>query len=186
MIEKQLILNLVSEVLQRIPVTQATHILNAVESLVTQRDLFPSREMCAERGVDYRDYSQKNLNAQDKAAVLDVLWGLISERVLMPGDEQSNYNFPLVQVTPFGHKVLSELAPSYHDPSAYMENLKRLLPALDPIVEQYVSEALLSFKRQLVFASAVMIGAAAEKSVLLLLEALLNSVTDDGRRMEIV
>jgi hypothetical protein len=55
---------------------------------------------------------------------------------------------------------------------------------LDPVIEQYVVEGLNCFRRQLFFASAVMIGAAAEEATLLLLEAIGNALTEPAKKKE--
>jgi len=185
MIDKQTLRNLVLEVLKKTPRTQVTSIINDVEALVRKHDLFPSKEDCEQSNLDFRYYAQGNLNPQDGLIILDIIWDLIEERVLTPGSDQSNVNFPLVRVTSFGQAVISQSIPSYYDPSAYVDYLKRTMPNLDPVIEQYASESLNCFKRQLIFASAVMLGAAAEKSIILLLEAIMKWVSDPKKKREL-
>ncbi len=63
--------------------------------------------------------------------------------------------------------------PLPEDSARYMALLKKLVKALDPVIEQYVSEGLSSFEKGNNFAAAVMIGAASEKEVYLLGDAMM-------------
>lgn len=58
--------------------------------------------------------------------------------------------------------------------------LKDNIPEMDEVVVQYLDEALQTFERNLDFASAVMLGAAAEKLFYLIAEALKKSVLDQS------
>lgn len=178
MIEKKILRSLVLEVFKKSPHTQAISVINDVERLVNERDLFSSKDECERFKVDYRNYEQRQLNSSDKFGILEVIWDLITERIITPGMDHSNPDFPFVSLTSFGHDVINQSAPHYYDPDGYIRFLKAMTPSLDPVIEQYVLEGLHCFRRQLFFASAVMLGAAAEKSVLLLLEAIAKSVKD--------
>lgn len=184
MIEKQILRKLVLEVCEKTPRTEATSIINDVERLVATYDLFPSSEDCQKLDVDHKYYQQKNLHPNDQLHILDIIWDLIVERVITPGRDQSNVGFPFVRLTPFGLDVMSQSVPHYHDPDAYIAFLKSTVPSVDPTIVQYVSEGINCFKRQLFFASAVMLGAAAEKGVLLLLEAIAQSMSDPVKKKE--
>lgn len=185
MIEKRILRNLVLEVLKKTPKTQATSIINDVERLVRGKDLFPSKEECQRLNVDYHYYEQEELNPIDKFNVVEVVWDLIIERIISPGQDQSNVNFPFVSLTSFGKAVISESTPHYYDPDAYIGLLGEMVPNLDPVIEQYIFEGLNCFRSRLFFASTVMLGAAAEKAILLLLEAIAKSVGDQQKKKEV-
>jgi hypothetical protein len=185
MIDKKILRSLVLEVFKKTPRTQVVSITNAVETLVRERDLFPSREECERLKVDYRDYQQSHLNPTDQFTIIEIIWDLIAERVLTPGIDPGNINLPFISLTAFGRRVLSESAPHYYDPDGYLAFLKSIASSLDPVIEQYVLESVNCFRRQLFFASAVMLGAGAEKAVLILLKAISNSVVDSGEKREI-
>ncbi len=119
MIEKSTLRELVVETLQKTPRTQVTSIQNAVEKLVTERNLFPTKEECEAKGVNYNDYATNSLSKADNAIIIEITWDLIMERVLTPGDEQSNYNFPLVSLTKFGEAYTKEASPHYYDANRY-------------------------------------------------------------------
>jgi hypothetical protein len=59
-----------------------------------------------------------------------------------------------------------------------MKFLHDQIPRIDPVIEQYVIEALTAFEREAYFASAVMLGAASEKELYLLAEAVLLALKD--------
>ena len=182
MIDKQILRALVLEFLGQTPKTQLVEAVNAVEGLVIERDLFPSREECERLQIDYHYYEAKQLNSVDRFAISEIVWDLIIERIVTPGFDASNPNYPFFRLTEFGKDYIAQASPHYYDPQGYMEYLKAIVPNLDTTTEQYVFESLNCYRRQLFFASAVMIGAAAEKAVLLLLKAIQDSMSDQSKK----
>jgi hypothetical protein len=59
------------------------------------------------------------------------------------------------------------------------------LPVIDPVIEQYVIEALTAFEREAFFATAVMLGAASEKELYLLAKAVLLALKDAKRQSKL-
>jgi hypothetical protein len=86
-------------------------------------------------------------------------------------------------LTPRGLAWAASLEPLPEDVEGYMAVLRRLVPSLDSVIDQYVREGLSSFERQSYFSAAVMIGAAAEKAVYLLAESMVDAFSD-ARRQE--
>jgi len=183
MIEKRIMRDLILKVFERTPQTQIVSVINDVEMLVKENNLFPSEETCQEFGTDYSYYRQGRLNPIDKAQIIEIAWDLIVERVITPN--QGDRGWPFLRLTSFGHDIISHSMPHYNDPQAYIDFLKSMAPNLDHVVEQYILEGLNCFRRQLFFAAAVMLGAAAEKSVLLLLESIAESLTDPVKRQAV-
>ncbi len=103
---------------------------------------------------------------------------LIIERVVTPGED----GLPFFRLTKFGQDYISQSAPHYYDPQGYMESLRNIVQNLDPIIEQYIFEGLNCYRRQLFFASAVMFGAAAEKAILLLVQAITDSMSNPSSK----
>ena len=183
MIEKQILRALVLEILSETPKTQIAHVINEVEKLVAERDLFPSLEYCQSLGIDYHYYEDKQLNPIDKTTISEIIWDLILEHVVTPGENMPDRGFPFFRLTEFGQDYISQSAPHYYDPEGYMEFLRNTVQNLDPVIEQYVFESLHCYRQQLFFASAVMLGAAAEKAILLLLQAITDSMSNpEGKR----
>ena len=72
--------------------------------------------------------------------------------------------------------------PMPEDTTGYLGALDALVPNVDSVIRQYVEEALHTYNDGRFFASAVMIGAASEKAVYLLMEALRRSVSDPAEQ----
>ncbi len=149
MIDKKILRSLVLDVFKKTPNTQVISIINDVEMLVRERDLFPSEDECMRFKVDYHDYRQKHLNPADQFTISEVIWDLIAERIITPGIDRSNVNFPFVSLTSYGKNVISRSAPHYYDPEGYIAFMKGIAPDLDPVIAQYALESVNCFKRQL-------------------------------------
>jgi len=182
MIEKHLLRALVLEVVNREQQTQVNHVVDGVERLVTDRNLFPSSEDCQRIGIDYHYYQDKQLNPIDKLTIGEIIWDLILEHVLTPIGGSPDIGYPQLRLTKFGHDYISQSAPHYYDPQGYMDFLRNIVQNLDPVIEQYIFESLNCYRQQLLFASSVMIGAAAEKAILLLLQAITDSMSDPNKK----
>jgi len=112
---------------------------------------------------------------QEQVQIKRVLWDLAVQRVISWGTEtNSDATWPFFHVTPLGRKFLDENPPHYFDPDGYVGFLKSLVSSVDPIVLQYVHEAVNAYRSTLYFAAAVMLGAAAERTILQLLETIRN------------
>jgi hypothetical protein len=170
------------EVLSRAPQTQIVDATNNMEKLIKERDLFPSSEDCQRLGTDYHYYQDKQINPIDILTISEIIWDLILEHIVTPGINVSNPNLPFFRLTKFGQDYITQSAPHYCDPQGYMEFLRNIVQNLDPVMEQYIFESLNCYRQQLFFASAVMLGAAAEKAILLLLQAITNSMSNPSSK----
>jgi len=73
------------------------------------------------------------------------------------------------------------MPPHFLDPDGYVSFLEALVPGVDAVVLQYTQESAKAFRAQLWFASAVMLGAASERTMLLLLEAVRDRSQDSEK-----
>lgn len=80
--------------------------------------------------------------------------------------------WPFFHVTPFGRDYLEQTTPHFLDPDGYVRFIDALVPNIDSVVLQYTQESARAFRAQLWFASAVMLGAASERMMLLLIESI--------------
>jgi hypothetical protein len=85
-------------------------------------------------------------------------------------------------LTPRGLTWVESVEPLPEDVAGYMQVLCRLVPRLDPVIDQYIREGLGSFERRMFFAGAVMIGAAAEKAVYLLADDMVKAFKNGSRK----
>ena len=72
--------------------------------------------------------------------------------------------------------------PQPYDPDNFLQEFERENPGADPVIVDYLAEALQAFNHGCQKSAAVMIGAASEKALLLLLEAFEAAITDEGKR----
>jgi hypothetical protein len=66
--------------------------------------------------------------------------------------------------------------PLPEDIAGYMKFLHDRIPNLDAVIEQYITDGLIAFERGAYFAAAVMLGAASEKALYLLAEAMVDAL----------
>lgn len=93
-------------------------------------------------------------------------------------DGQNTPTMTRFYMTQSGVEWFKNREPLPEDSATFMEYLGKLVPNLDPIVAGYVQETLTTYNRQAFFAAAVMLGAAAEKAVYRLAEALEQAARD--------
>jgi len=86
------------------------------------------------------------------------------------------------RVTERGKQWVSSASPALEDSDGFLAALNTQIPTLDPVVKQYIAEAVETYNRQVWFASAVMVGAASEKVVYMLADSLLVITGRSDRR----
>jgi hypothetical protein len=104
---------------------------------------------------------------------------LLSLGYVVPKPEPPNAPNPnWFFITEAGQEWASGSTPVPEDLEGFLEALTTSVPNVDDVIRQYVEEALVTYGRQAFFASAVMIGAASEKAVYLLMDALHGAIRD--------
>ncbi|MGD0797960.1 MAG: hypothetical protein ABR910_09570 [Acidobacteriaceae bacterium] len=117
-----------------------------------------------------------------KVAANEAFFYLIRNGYIVPQHSASN-GFPEHHPTSFAYDVTKRgqewtdsIDPIPEDAAGYMKVLRALVTKMDTVIEQYVVEALVAFERGADFAAAVMLGAASEKALYLLADALLPAL----------
>lgn len=95
-----------------------------------------------------------------------------------PGNTLNPPNLHIFRVTRRGSAWLQGDEPLPEDVAGYMKFLHQRVSIIDPIIDQYVLEALTAFEKEAYFAAAVMLGAASEKALYLLAESVLVALKD--------
>jgi hypothetical protein len=137
------------------------------------------------------DASLKNLFAEhgfplqegDLEKIQQVVHELYLDRIIFLGYSpkalgDGAWNWPFYRLTEYGKMVVNNREYQPHDPDGYLGRLKREIPAVDQVILRYLEEGLTCYKQHLLLASAVMIGGAAEKAMLLLVDAFGNALSD--------
>jgi len=133
------------------------------------------RSLFGERGF--------SLQEEDLDAIQQVLHELYLDRIIYLGSGPKDlgsaaWSWPFYRLTEYGRDVVNNREYQPHDPDGYLSRLKKEIPAVDEAVLRYLEEGLTCYGQHLLLASAVMIGCAAEKAMLLLIEAFGKAISD--------
>lgn len=137
------------------------------------------------RTPNYREYylSISYDNKELEALIVECYTFLIIKGIIIPSPVTPRYGshdaWGSFRITEYGKKwATAQEEPIPEDLNGFIKFLMDNISSIDDVVMQYVSEALNTFNGQYLFASAVMLGAAAEKIVYLLAEAIKNYATE--------
>jgi hypothetical protein len=132
---------------------------------------------------DYAKAARPLLEAATDAFFFLLRNGYITEEP--PTDWQNFNRSNQYRVTERGKAWLSETEPLPELVDDYMGLIHERIEPLDPVVKQYTIEALRTFNDRSYFASAVMLGAASEKVIYLLAEALRVALKESNEKAEL-
>ena len=112
------------------------------------------------------------LSDPDFILVVEIIWDLIIEGVVRPGDSLGgSLGLPHFHLTERGIGVLKNGVASPYDPDGYLKRLDSESPGLDPIIRIYVTESLDTFRIGSLLSSAITLGCASECAILNLIDA---------------
>lgn len=111
------------------------------------------------------------LSDRDYRRIRDIFWDLLIEGIVRPGMSNGNSDLPDFHVTDWGKAKLNSAAQSPYDPDNYLKGLCSDVPDIDPIILTYLTESLHTFRIGCLLSSTVSLGCAAEKALLLLIDA---------------
>jgi hypothetical protein len=121
-----------------------------------------------------------DFNDSTKGQVILTSWSdLFRSGLLAWGADIANPYPPAFHVTTRGREALKQLSRDPSNPVGYLAYLDKHV-ALDPVARSYLTEALHTYNASCFKASAVMVGAAAERLVLRLRSVLLDHLTKAG------
>lgn len=168
MIDKEDIRRLVLESLTHGHISQFNSVCNAAQEKAVEENLSPSNTKEFLKMVD------------------EVLWDLIIERFVTFGSEEGNAEarYPFIRMTDIGKKALEDSGYHLYDPERYVKFVQQHVSDIDDITKQYALESVRCFRHGLLFAAAVMIGAAAEKEMLRLLNTIVIWEKDPERKQK--
>ena len=110
------------------------------------------------------------------------MWQFLAQQILVFGSSSHGRSaqWPYYTLTEHGKNAVRELDPQPYDPDRFLEHFRNLSPDPDPIVEEYLTEAVRSFNAMCPKAASVMLGAASEQAMLLLLEDFEGAIPDES------
>lgn len=115
--------------------------------------------------------------------ILECYISLIIQGIIVPGPTAPNFadsqGWNQFRITEYGKEwIKTEIEPIPEDDDGLIRYIKEAIPNIDKVILQYLSESLSTFNSNHTYASAVMLGAASEKLIYLIAEALKNSIND--------
>ena len=122
------------------------------------------------------------LDMGDPELILEVIWSLIVQGILVPGLNDANQSWPFLRLTEYGRRCVTEDRILPHDPDGFLTEYRKAVPQADPVIVDYLTEALQCYIYGLNRAAAVMLGGASEKAVLLLIDSYADSISDATRK----
>jgi hypothetical protein len=104
--------------------------------------------------------------------IREIVWGLVIQGIIIPGGSSQQPDLPSMQISEWGKKCLEtgEFLP--HDAGQYLARLRTQNPGIDSNLLLYLQESLGSFRVGAYLASAVMVGVATERALLILCAAI--------------
>lgn len=178
--EYELIRQLVLEYLRRIlergqqGQNQVNDVLRYVGRIAYERQLWMSTER-----PKIPEQAGDMLPAEDIDKVKAVIWQLIILGVLVPGVQgYAQSSWPHLSITEYGKTYLETEGSAPYDPDGYLSSIKSDSPNVDDVVLLYLTEGLQCFLRSNYIASVVMVGVAAEKVILNLIDAFASAMSD--------
>lgn len=102
--------------------------------------------------------------------------------LLVFGTNKHNPEWPFYRLTEHGRQAVASQPPQPYDPDGFLRHFDNCCSGVDPDVRAYVVEAVQTFNRDCLRASAVMLGCASEKLILLLCEAFEAAISDASKK----
>ena len=122
----------------------------------------------------------RNHNLPEVRALLTFASDLFRQGQLAWGHDLANQEAPFVHLTALGRETLAHLSRDPANPGGYLAHLQSRA-ALSPVALSYVQEALATYNAACFKAASVMIGAASERAILDLRDAIVTRLGIVGR-----
>lgn len=147
------------------------HIRGGISDPHAQLAVGTLRQFLQDKGI--------TLDANDLRTVQQIIHEFYIEGIIIPGPKilpntvgQSHFlRFPFYQLTQYGERVLENPEYQPHDPAGYLAKIQSEIDTIDPVIIRYLDECLSCYRHNLMLSAAVMLGCAAEKAILLLIDA---------------
>jgi hypothetical protein len=152
---------------------------NQASGLVRTVGMLKARAQGINPNQNFQHYGgEQYLNQGDATLILEVIWSLIIQGILVPGLDDANQGWPFLRLTEYGRQCVAEERILPHDPDGYLREFQKEVPSSDSSIVEYVQESLQCYIHGLHRAAAVMLGAASEQAVLLLIDSCTESIND--------
>jgi hypothetical protein len=82
------------------------------------------------------------LTEPDKSLMLEIIWGLIIQGILIPGMDDNNQGWPFLSLTEYGFRCIQEDRILPHDPEGFLRDFNAAVPNVDSTTVRYLTESL--------------------------------------------
>jgi len=147
----------------------------------------PSGEFNLVRGSSIHHLFQERgftLDKGDLEVLQQVIHELYIEKIIYLGASAQAWSWPSYRLTQHGERVVNAIEYQPYDPSGYLSRIKTDILKIDDVIITYLEEGLNCFRSNCLFSAAVMIGCAAEKAMLLLIDIFGQAISDPISRQK--
>ena len=92
---------------------------------------------------------------------------------------------PPIQITGLGKEYLKCNEVPVYDPDEYLKEIQSSVSNIDPIIFEYLKESIRAFSRECTMSSAIALGIASEKMILLLYDSLGDALKEQSDKKEL-
>jgi len=173
---------LLLEYLRQNPTGQYERVTHGVARLAIGRGLLEQAREPLGQDFAYALSPEDTSNLRE--VVRQELWLLLGQGLLVFGMNEDNPTWPWYRLTERGETVASEQRAQPYDPAGFLREFDNKNPSADPIIRTYLSEATHALNHGCHIAASVMLGAASEKALLVLVETFESAITDAAKQAD--
>ncbi len=142
----------------------------------------------AAKGLGTRSSDGRGVTSNDRyrieELVREAMWDCLIKRVIVFGMNTSNPEWPWYRLTEQGAEAVKAGAPQPYDPDGFLKYFRDGAPGIDPVVVEYLTEAVHAFNSGCLRAAAVMLGGASEKMILVLIDVMQAAISDSTKQAQ--
>ena len=161
---------------------QFDDLVNSVIQVAGARGVFQVNVRPGTINVDYRIFLVGDDRANVPELIRQLMWRLLVKGIIVFGMNEANPDWPHYRLTGIGDKVIDGQRPQPYDPENFLLEFRTANPTVDPVIDNYLEEAVKAFNSDCLKSSAVMLGAASEKAILILFDLFSSKITDAAKK----
>jgi hypothetical protein len=174
------VLALTLQQLGKHPAGQYATLTDEVITAAKGKGLLPTSHSAG--GIRYVNSGRSGDEERVSELVREAMWECLIKRLIVFGMNGSNSNWPFYRVTEYGASAVKSTTSQPYDPDGFMAHFDATCTGIEPPVRAYVAEAVLAFNSGCTRSSAVMLGCASEKLLLLLCDAFESAISDSAKK----
>lgn len=162
--------------------SQVASLVESVATLCLTKSIYPNLAPNSHGG-----YATDRIPRNEREPLFDsvqmTLWQLLAQGVIVWGlGGRSNDQYPWFRLTDYGRVVVAAGKAQPYDPDGFLREFRKQVPTADPIVTDYLAEAVHAFNASCFRAAAILVGAASEKAILVLLDRFSAKILDAAKK----